>query len=222
MILAAGIALVTAASSPGADLETLRTAHEKSSATASRPESQRYQAALAKLETSLVSKKDYAAAIHVQRERLRVAAKIEALGSSERTVQASAGGNSSTAITLDLASATTGSGVSYDTSSGTLSGWNQEGAFAEWTLPEHPAGGYAVELTYATSATTPGDFVLSGAFYSLTRKTTPTGGETTFDTNRLQTLRLKSGTGPFRITAGKFAGDELFTLKSVKIIPQKP
>lgn len=214
------IALAAPAASPGTELAALRDAFTQSSAAAATPEFQRYLAALSKLENSLVANKDYPAAIHVQRERLRIAAKIESIGTRQTTNSNAA--STSTAIALDLASATTGEGVSYDQASASLVGWTTAGAYAEWQLPDHPAGGYTVELTYACSANTPGTFILSEAFYTLTRKTIPTGSTQKFADHSLGTLRLKSGASPFRITAATLASPELFTLKSVRLIPVKP
>lgn len=227
LLFAALAPLALPVASVASDLDALRQSFLQTSASAAGPELQRYHSELSKLENALVAARDYSAALHVQRERLRVAAKIESFNTTAggsppvtATPQASGSDNSQT---LDLSAATTGGGVTFDASSNTLRGWTATGAFAEWALPaSHPSGGYEVELTYATAGDEPGTFVLKEAFYTLTRKTTPTSAPTEFRTHKVATLRMKPGPGPFRISAEAVPATGLFSLKSVRLLPSKP
>ena len=211
---------VTAASAQTADLTSLRAKMELSLAQSTLPALNDYATELGNLEKLAVGKRDYETAAAVRAERLRVTAEAE---SQEKLAlllqtrqQANDGKSNAAKIVLKIADATL-EGVTLDAATGTLTGWSAPGASASWKLPDLPPGGYEVVLRYSSGPLEGGSVMVQEAFYTLTSNigTTLKG----FEEQNIGTLKIRDGSGPFKIVAKTVLKSNLMQLQGVELLP---
>ena len=107
--------------------------------------------------------------------------------------------------------------VRYDEEKKWLTRWDRPGAYAEWTLPGIPPGGYEVLLTYQCSPLEGGTIVINEKTFSLSGEmdTTLRGPEV----KNLGTLKITDGNSPLRLTARTIVKSNLMNLLSIELIP---
>jgi hypothetical protein len=106
--------------------------------------------------------------------------------------------------------------VRFDKSAGVLTDWTV-GSSATWKLPELPPGGYEVVLRYASGALEGGSVVVQEAFFNLTHDLTTTLKG--FIEDNIGTLKVRDGSGIFKISAKTVLKGNLMQLQSVELIP---
>ena len=211
------------ASTESADLAVLRARLELSLAQNTLPALRDYIGELGGLEKQAVAARDYETAAAVRTERLRVtgeAASQEKLALLLATRQQ---GPDSKALAEKIVLKTTDAqldGVTLDSATGVLGGWTHPGSSATWKLPDLPAGGYEVVLTYASGALEGGSVIVQEAFYTLTSNisTTLKG----FEAQNIGTLKIRDGSGTLKITAKTVLKDNLMQLQAVELLPASP
>lgn len=107
--------------------------------------------------------------------------------------------------------------VLYDQENKWLTHWDRPGAYAEWTLPGVPPGGYEVLLTYQCSPLEGGTIIINEKTFSLSGEmdTTLRGPEV----KNLGTLKITDGNSPLRLTARTIVKSNLMNLLSIELIP---
>lgn len=107
--------------------------------------------------------------------------------------------------------------VRYDEEKKWLNHWDRPGAYAEWTLPGVPPGGYEVLLTYQCSPLEGGTIMINEKTFSLSGEmdTTLRGPEV----KNLGTLKITDGNTPLRLTARTIVKSNLMNLLSIELIP---
>lgn len=176
-------------------------------------------AALAVLEKKAVAARDYATAMKAREERLKVETDIAAQEKVALLLAARQGGDAADAperIVFKPADATLDR-VRYDATAGVLTDWSAVGASVSWKLPGLPAGGYEVVLRYTSGALEGGTVIVQEAFYTLTAdlQTTLKGSIE----HNLGTLKIRDGSGVFKISAKSMLKSNLMKLESVELIP---
>jgi hypothetical protein len=179
---------------------------------------EKHAADLLQLERELVLSGDYTGASRVRTERRQVLPEVPR---TERTVPAPAGEPVPDApVELKPRAAALSGGVVLDGETGALTGWKSAGAAVRWLLPAGlKAGGYDVELTWASPSDGGGEILLREDTHSLRRTVKPTAGANRYQTAVIGTLRLVSRSRMLEISAAEVKGPELFRLQSVRLIP---
>jgi hypothetical protein len=108
-------------------------------------------------------------------------------------------------------------GVRWDEQKQALTQWQRPGAYAEWTLPNLPPGGYEILLTYQCSPIEGGTVAVTEKTYALAGQmdTTLRGPEV----KNLGTLKVTDGSGPFRLAARTVVKSNLMDLQAVELVP---
>jgi hypothetical protein len=108
-------------------------------------------------------------------------------------------------------------GVRFDEQTKSLTRWDRPGAYAEWTLPSLPPGGYEVLLTYQCNPLEGGTVLLDEKTFSLSGEmdTTLRGPEV----KNLGTLKVTDGSGPLRLTAKTIVKSNLMDLFAIELVP---
>jgi hypothetical protein len=108
-------------------------------------------------------------------------------------------------------------GVRFNEQTKSLTRWDRPGAYAEWTLPSLPPGGYEVLLTYQCNPLEGGTVLLNEKMFSLSGEmdTTLRGPEV----KNLGTLKITDGSGPLRLTAKTIIKSNLMDLLAIELIP---
>ncbi|MDB6137172.1 MAG: hypothetical protein JWO94_244 [Verrucomicrobiaceae bacterium] len=209
-----------AAQAQPADLTSMRARLELALAQGTLPALRDYAGELAALEKRAVTARDYETAAAVRAERLRVTSEaasqeklallLETRRQTDET-KATAG-----KIVLKITDATL-DGVSLDQATGVLTGWSAPGANATWKLPDLQPGGYEVILRYASGPLEGGSVIVQEAFYTLsaTIGTTLKG----FEEQNIGTLKIRDGSGPFKISAKTVLKTNLMQLQGVELLP---
>lgn len=209
-----------AAPAGGGELATLRARLELTLAKNTLPALREYASELGSLEKQAVAARDYDTAAVVRSERLRVtaeAASQEKLALLLETRQQGLDSNSSSEkIVLKIGDAQL-DGVKLDAATGSLTGWSHPGASATWKLPDLPSGGYEVVLRYSSGPLEGGSVIVQEAFYTLTSNivTTLKG----FEEQNIGTLKIRDGSGIFKISAKTVLKDNLMQLQGVELLP---
>lgn len=212
----AGVARADASS----DLTALRAKLELNLAKGALPALKDYAAELSSLEKQAVTARDYETAGAVKAERQRVATeagaqeKLALLLESRQTGPGNRPAMGKIALNVNEA---TLDGVTLDTATGTLTGWASPGASAAWKLPNLPPGGYEVVLHYSSGPLEGGSVMVQEAFYTLSANigTTLRG----FEEINIGTLKIRDGSGPFKITAKTVLKSNLMQLRGVELLP---
>ncbi len=202
-------------------MATLRARLELNLAQNTVPALRDYATELGALEKQAASARDYDTAAAVRKERLQVlaeAASQEKLALLLETRQPGLDPSAaSEKIVLKIADAQLDGGVALDAVSGALTGWSHAGASATWKLPDLPAGGYEVVLRYASGPMEGGTVLVQETFFTLTSNinTTLKGPEE----QNLGTLKIRDGSGTFKISAKTVLHDNLMQLLGVELLP---
>lgn len=108
-------------------------------------------------------------------------------------------------------------GVQLDAANKVLTRWERPGAYAEWTLPRIPPGGYEIVLTYQCSPLEGGTMVINERTFALSAEmdTTLRGPEV----KNLGTLKITEGSGSLRLTARTIVKNNLMDLIAVELLP---
>ncbi|MDB6076180.1 MAG: hypothetical protein JWO89_3820 [Verrucomicrobiaceae bacterium] len=203
-----------------ADLTSLRAKLELGLAQGSLPALRQYIGELAALEKQAVAGRDYETASLVRTERLRATAEAAAQEKLalllETRQQTEEGKGASAKIVLKISDAKL-DGVILDPSTNVLTGWSKPGASATWKLPDLPPGGYEVVLRYASGPLEGGNVLVQEAFYTLSGSigTTLKG----FEEQNIGTLKIRDGSGPFKIIAKTVLKNNLMQLQGVELLP---
>lgn len=170
------------------------------------------------IERKAAELRDYDTAIAAKQQRQKLESIIE---DQEKTllVAASAGVQTdkpTTRVVLKLSDAKDFVHVRYDKGANILSGWASPGDSATWQLPNLPPGGYEVVLTYESSVQEGGTVMVQEKFFTLSSPL-----RTTLDApfeHKLGILRIRDGSGPFKITATQVLRGGLMRLHSVELV----
>ncbi len=210
-------------STESADLAVLRARVELGLAQNTLPALKEYIGELGTLEKQAVAARDYETAAAVRTERLRVTAEAASQEKLALLLQSRQQGPDSKSSSEKIVLKTTDAqldGVTLDAATGVLTGWARPGASATWRLPDLTAGGYEVVLTYSSGALEGGSVLVQEAFYTLTSNisTTLKG----FEAQNIGTLKIRDGSGTFKITAKTVLKDNLMQLQAVELLPASP
>ena len=181
-----------------------------------------YQKKLLEKEKAAVARRDYALADKIKSEREFAAEELgialtDDAGIANLLPLATLEADGS--VTMTAPQANFGGGVTLDKGKDALTGWTKTSAFARWRLPVGlKTGGYEVELTYS-SAGGGGSFVVAEDTYSLKREAKDSGSWASFRPEICGTLRVKSTSQNLQISAALVAGDGLFYLQKVRLLP---
>ncbi len=207
------------AAAEAAKLEELRQGFFKENAAATAPLTRRYRNDLLALERQCAARRDYVMAAKVRDERLKAEQKLAEVARLAPQVVAARpylGGP----VTLGAKDATVAGGVIFNRARDVLEGWQFKDAAARWELPfPLPAGGYQVVLELACAPGSGGQVEIKEEFHTLKRDIAPTGGWSEFSSRSLGTLRLRANATNLRITATEVAGEGLFLLRAITLIP---
>jgi hypothetical protein len=195
-----------------------------------RPLFESYQRRLVDMEKAAAGTRNYGLAARIKEERL-AAAKEAGVSPTEATVGSEGKVLGTTAtpppvegiLTFPPTSAEVGGGVSLNVETGALVGWTSESSYAKWSLPGGlKTGGYEVEITYSCKSADNaggGAFVVKEDVYHLRHEVRDTGSWDTFQSENCGTLRLKSTSKQFVLTAAVVKGAGLFQVKQVRLKP---
>jgi len=212
--------LTVAAPTAKSDLATLRARLELKLAQNSLPVLREYMSDLSSLEKQAAAARDYETAGAVRKERLRVtveAASQEKLALLLETRQPGPEARAAAERIVLKTSDAQLEGVKLDAATGVLTGWSSPGASATWKLPDLPSGGYEVVLRYSSGALEGGSVIVQEAFYTLTSNigTTLKG----FEEQNIGTLKIRDGSGFFKISAKTVLKANLMQLQGVELLP---
>ena len=202
-----------------ADLTSLRAKFELSLAQGTLPALREYAAELVTLEKQAVSARDYDTAIAARAEKQKVVAETAAQEKLALLLQSRQGaGDSGNAakIVLKIGDAKL-EGVTYDAASESLTGWTAPGASATWKLPDLPPGGYEVVLKCSSGPLEGGTVMVQEAFYTLSSPITTTLKG--FEEQNIGTLKIRDGSGIFKISAKAVVKSNLMQLQAVELLP---
>ncbi len=205
------------AAEPLPDLRALRAGLRKSLLTAALPEMKAHREALAALEQKLAAAQDFAGAIKARDEGIKLGKQVAEL-EQEAAILATRTSVDNAArlaarIELNLADARL-AGAQWDAKDGAITGWEQQDASATWQLSGLPPGGYEVLLRCTGPG---GDVVVKEDFYSLSGAC-PTTADKSSEQN-LGTLRIRSGSGSFTLTAGQPDKRAAWRVYGVVLVP---
>ncbi len=203
----------------GMDLRPLQAKLETDLIGTTTPVLKLYLSELQALEKKAAAARDYDTAIAVRNECQKIEAQIASQQKMALLLAARQQSGSDEAqehIILKAAEAKL-ERVRYDATTGVLTDWSSPGASATWQLPNLPTGGYEVVLHYASGPLEGGSVLVQEAFYTLTAElgTTLKG----FGEQKLGTLRVRDGSGLFKISARTVLKSNLMQLQSVELIP---
>ena len=208
------------AAGPGGDLKTMQAKLEADLIAATTPTLKQLISELQALEKKAASVRDYDTAIGARQERQ----KLESQLASQQKIALLVAARQQTGaedpqqdhIVLKPADARLDR-VRYDSAANVLTDWAAPGASAIWQLPNVPPGGYEVVLHYSSGPLEGGTVLVQEAFYSLNGnlETTLKG----FGEQNLGTLRIRDGTGIFKIAAKTVLKSNLMQLQTVELIP---
>ena len=176
---------------------------------------QQHLAELETLEQKAAAARDWATALACREAHQQASAELASV-EKVNLLAADETRKGSAEIRLPLALAKL-EGVKFDLSGGLLKDWLTVGSNAQWTLPGIPPGGYEVTLRYASSATQGGTVIAEEAHYTLSAATkiTLNGPES----HMIGTLRIRDGSGPFRLRVGGVSKAGLMDLAEVILTP---
>ncbi len=176
------------------DLRTLRASFRQNLLNAILPENRAYAAQLGELERQLAAARDYLAAAKVRDERLALEQDLTAFEQELPGLAARAAGRAALLperIVFHPRDAAL-SGLNLD-KDGALTGWETPRCAATWKLPNLPAGGYEVIVTYACQTGGGAAFEVRESFYVLHgRGPAPNPNPVA---RNLGTLRIRDGNG---------------------------
>ena len=203
----------------GVDLRPLQSKLETDLINATTPALKQYVTELQALEKKAAAARDYDTAIAVRSESQKIEAQIasqEKLSLLLEARQQPAVDDAQEHIVLKPADAKL-ERVRYDPKASVLTDWSGAGSSATWQLPSLPAGGYDVVLHYASGPLEGGSVLVQEMFYTLSAElgTTLKG----FEEQNLGTLRVRDGTGIFKISAKTVLKSNLMQLQSVELVP---
>ena len=198
-------------------VESLKKGYEEEVSKTVQPLRESYRKALLAQETELASKGDYAGARLVQEERKEV----ERLSGWNRGASSRIGPATEENGMVKLGVAGEGGG-GLRAEGGAWTGWQAEGGFIRWPLPAGlRAGGYAMELVYASSRDATMGMAVRENFHTLSRvvklPAAPAAGVPEGRV-KLGTLRLRAGASllELKVTAAGTAPDfRLFELRLI-------
>jgi hypothetical protein len=209
-----------APAAPPHELELARLDHQRQLLAASLNPLKTYLSQLDELARSRARERDYAAAAAARNERQRMEIELERIAKEmlllETRQQALKTALLPERILLPIEQARL-DGVRWDPDKKRLTQWQRPGAFAEWSLPSLPPGGYEVVLTYQCNPIEGGTLVVSEKSFTLsgTMDTTLRGPES----KNLGTLKITDGSGPLRITTRTVVKNNLMDLLAVELLP---
>ena len=169
-----------------------------------------YLAELEKLESTLVSQKNYASAIAVKNEVDAVRKRLSEFG-SESAPMATLG------RILFLPNTAKLTGVDYDSDAEALYGWRNMGDAARWDLPDLEPGGYEVILEFSANSIEGGNYAIFEEFFRLDGKIASSDG--TIVKTKIGTLKIRSGQSHLTLQATSDNLGGLMHLKSIELIP---
>jgi hypothetical protein len=173
-----------------------------------------YQKKLIVREKAAVARRDYDLAAKLKDER-----EAAAVNDGQASLSPIATLETDGSVTMTAPMASLGGGVNLDKEKSALTGWTSASAFARWRLPIGlKTGGYDVELTYS-SAGGGGSFVVKEDTYSLKREAKDSGSWASFRPEVCGTLHVKSSSQSLQISAATVAGEGLFYLQKVRLLP---
>ena len=211
--------LVVLWSASAGDLQSLKSEFASSLAKATVPVLKKQIDELLAIERKAAETRDYDTALAASSEKKRLKALLD--DQEKLSFLATAQSTNSTdkpplKIVLKPAEAQLDR-VRLDTQSGVLTDWAVPEACAIWKLPGLPAGGYEVVLKYESGIEEGGSVKVQEQFFSLSAdlQTTLKGPIE----HRLGILRIRDGSGIFKISAKSVLKGNLMRLQSVDLLP---
>jgi hypothetical protein len=205
---------------PPQELELARLDHQSQILAASLNPLKTTLSRLDELARTRAQARDYEGALTARTERQKMEAELERIAKELLLLEARAQVLKTALlpdrILLSLKDAHL-EGVRWDAEKQRLTQWERPGAFAEWSLPGLPGGGYEVLITYQCNPIEGGTLLIAEKTFTLTGEmdTTLRGPEV----KNLGTLKITDGSGSLRLTARTIVKSNLMDLIAVELVP---